>query len=183
VADVRGAKRFVREAVVRHQQKARGGRGNARQSSGEQATSAPISISNPNTGTRATRASTCMGAWLVPKSARQCESRALPYMPNGEEDSRDNRALDHGARNCFKRIARSAPSVVALSIPTNEKRKHKAEPQSAARHAAKVQLLSVQMKTVARQHQQHHSEDHNKRCRFDPGITALKFSHRGTQST
>src|SRR2546423_14921431 len=75
---------------------------------------------------------------------------------NGEEDSRDNRALDHGARNCFKRIARfSAQRGGALKSDETEKRKHKAEPQAAARHAAKVQLLSVQMKNVERQHLQY----------------------------
>ena len=54
----------------------------------------------------------------------------------------------------IKKIARlSAQRGGALKSYETEKRKDKAEPQSAARHAPKLHLLSVQMNTVARQHQ------------------------------
>ncbi len=48
----------------------------------------------------------------------------------------------------------SAPSVVALSKPTEaEKRQHQPEAQAAARHAAQVQLFGIEMEAVAKQHE------------------------------
>ena len=80
-----------------------------------------------------------------------------------------NALLSQTKNVSIKKIARlSAQRGGALKSYETEKCKHKAEPQSAARHDPKLHLLSVQMNTVARQHQHHYSKDHNKRCRFDP---------------
>ena len=70
-------KRFVRQAVVSHQQQDARGGGDARERSGEKLTSTPISISDPSTGRPPIAASTCIGAWLVPRSWPAMRNPAL----------------------------------------------------------------------------------------------------------
>src|SRR5277367_4523523 len=81
-----------------------------------------------------------------------CDAQAehLGISTEDENGSREKGALNYGARNCFERVARfSAERGGTFETDETKEGQDEAQPQAAASHAAKVELLPVEVPAVA----------------------------------
>src|SRR6266404_3434712 len=97
------------------------------------------------------------------------QAKKFRVSTDGEYASREKCTLDDSARNCLQRVARFGTECGgALKSDKTKKCENETEPQAAAGHATKLQLLPVQVQAMPHEHQHDHYENQRHRHRFDP---------------
>ena len=97
------------------------------------------------------------------------EAQHFRVRTHREESSRQNRTLNHRARNRLQRIARlGAQRGGALKAHKTEQRQYQAEAEPAPGHAVEMEFIAIQVPAVMKQHEPNHDHDHRNRCGFNP---------------
>ena len=132
--------------------------------------SAPKSMPVPNGDTPALSARRCSGLVVslsLPDSPRNPSTSE--YEHKHKEDTGENGALDHSARNGAQRIARfAAQRGRAFESDKAEHRKHQGGPKGGKRNAAQPELVHVEMESEVDRHDGEDDADQADRADLDP---------------